>query len=192
MALLLLISGPPGAGKTTLGTRLAQDLGLPFFSKDGIKETLFDRLGWRDREWSRQLGAASAVLLFYCIERQLAAGQSLVVESAFQAAYDAPRLEALRARRAFRVLEVHCTAEIEVLLARFQQRALTHQRHPGHGEQAQIEELRANLIKGVYQPISTPDEVLTVDTTDVAALEDQRLFEEITAVLLERGGERLP
>ncbi len=190
--LLLLISGPPGAGKTTLGTRLAHDLGLPFFNKDGIKETLFDTLGWKDRAWSRQLGVASTALLFYCIERHLEAGQSVVAESAFQATYDAPRLEALRQHYRVRVLEVFCMAAPEVLLARFQQRAQNGQRHPGHGEQAQVEELRANLLKGVYQPISAEGAMLTIDTTDVATLEYQRLFQEISLALLESEGERMP
>ena len=179
--LLLLISGPPGAGKTTLGTRLAHDLSLPFFNKDGIKETLFNTLGWKDRAWSRQLGIASAMLLFYCIEQQLEAGQSLVAESAFQALYDAPRLAALQQRYRVRVLEVFCRAEPEVLLARFQQRAQDGQRHPGHGEQAQVEELRANLLKGIYQPLSISGTVLTVDTTDSAALDYQSLLQEISA-----------
>lgn len=62
-ALLILISGPPGAGKTMLGAKIAQALGLPFLNKDGIKEIPFDTLGAKDRAWSRQLGVASTALL---------------------------------------------------------------------------------------------------------------------------------
>jgi 2-phosphoglycerate kinase len=51
--LLVIITGPPAAGKTTLGRQLAGALSLPFIHKDGIKEILFDVLGWRDRAWSR-------------------------------------------------------------------------------------------------------------------------------------------
>jgi predicted kinase len=127
-------SGPPGAGKTTLGAKIAQELGVPFFNKDGIKEVLFDTLGWKDREWSRQLGIASTALLFHVIERQLAAGQSLVAESAFQTEFDAPRLKGLQERHHFQTLEVYCTAEIDVLLARFAGRAQSAERHPGHGD----------------------------------------------------------
>jgi adenylate kinase family enzyme len=122
-ALLILVSGPPGAGKTTLGIKIVQKLGIPFVNKDGIKETLFDTLGRKDREWSRRLGIASTALPFHIIERQLAAGQSLVAESAFQVAFNAPRLDALKQKYHFQRLEVHCTAEIEVLLARFAERA---------------------------------------------------------------------
>ena len=39
--LLIIISGPPGAGKTTLGNHISAELHLPFIHKDGIKETLF-------------------------------------------------------------------------------------------------------------------------------------------------------
>jgi adenylate kinase family enzyme len=180
-ALLVLISGPPGAGKTTLGAKIAQELGIPFINKDGIKELLFDTLGVRDRQWSRQLGIASTVLLFHVIERQLAAGQSLVAESAFHTVFDAPRLKRLQERCRFQTLEVYCAAETEALLARFISRAQSAERHPGHGEQSQPDELRANLERGVYAPLSAPGAALIVDTTDFASVDDQRLIRQLRA-----------
>ena len=47
-SLLIIINGAPCTGKTTLGRKLAKQLRLPFLSKDGIKEVLFDTLGWED------------------------------------------------------------------------------------------------------------------------------------------------
>jgi predicted kinase len=178
-ALLVLISGPPGAGKTTLGTAIARELGIPFINKDGIKEVLFDTLGVKDREWSRQLGIASTTLLFHVIERQLAAGQSVVAESAFQTAFDVPQLKRLQEQYHFQTVEVHCMAETEVLLARFVRRAQSTERHPGHGEQGQPDELRANLERGVYAPLSLSGEALIVDTTDFARVDDQRLMRQL-------------
>lgn len=32
--MLIIVSGPPGSGKPTLGTRVAQKFELPFFPKD--------------------------------------------------------------------------------------------------------------------------------------------------------------
>jgi predicted kinase len=70
--LLLLISGHPASGKTTLAQQLAPLLHLPLLSKDVIKEALYDTLGWSDHPWAHQFGAASGAVLFAMIERQLA------------------------------------------------------------------------------------------------------------------------
>lgn len=41
---IVLVSGAPGAGKTTIAQPLAEALGFPLLSKDHIKETLYDSL----------------------------------------------------------------------------------------------------------------------------------------------------
>ncbi|HEX8858768.1 MAG TPA: AAA family ATPase [Actinomycetes bacterium] len=46
---LVLVTGPPASGKTTLARPLAFSLGLPLLGKDTIKEALFDTLGNGDR-----------------------------------------------------------------------------------------------------------------------------------------------
>lgn len=72
--LLILITGHPCTGKTTLGKRLAEELNLPFVSKDDFKELLFDTLGWKDREWSKKLGTASYTILYHVAESILKTG----------------------------------------------------------------------------------------------------------------------
>ena len=79
--LVIIISGPPCTGKTTVGKRLAETFNLPFINKDEIKELLFERLGWSDRSWSKLLSLVSYDLLFYFTESRLRAGNSLIVEN---------------------------------------------------------------------------------------------------------------
>ena len=42
---ILLVSGAPASGKSTLARALAQIFAYPLISKDTIKESLFDSLG---------------------------------------------------------------------------------------------------------------------------------------------------
>ena len=46
---LIIVTGAPGTGKTTLALDLSRRLGLPVLSRDDLKERLFDRIGWKDR-----------------------------------------------------------------------------------------------------------------------------------------------
>ncbi len=43
---VVLVTGAPGAGKTTLAVPLAAELGFALLAKDRIKETLAETLGW--------------------------------------------------------------------------------------------------------------------------------------------------
>jgi predicted kinase len=108
-ASVILIGGPPAAGKTTVGRRIAQELGLPFVHRDGIKETLFDSLGWRDRTWSQKLGGASWDLLFYFAKLLLASGQSFVLESNFDPVRHAPIVR--ECKRATHLLLRRCSVK---------------------------------------------------------------------------------
>lgn len=60
--LIVPVLGLPGAGKTTLGKKVADALNLPFISKDDIKVKLFDVYGWKNRETSKQAGVATIAL----------------------------------------------------------------------------------------------------------------------------------
>lgn len=168
---LIAVSGAPGTGKTTLGRRLAADLQLPYFGKDLIKEALFDSLGAKDREWSARLGVASIRLLFELIEGQLRAGRSLVAESNYRREYDVPRFEAFRERYTFRMVEVHCKADRQVLFSRLEQRSDSGERHAGHADREVFAELDEALSHGAFDPLALAD-VIVVDTTTEFACVD--------------------
>jgi predicted kinase len=177
--LLIIVSGPPGAGKTTLARRIAKELGLPLLARDDIKELLFDTLGWSDRRWSRKLGLASWRLLYHVLEELLKANQSLVVESNFRKEFASEELGALQGRYRLEVVQVVCKADSDTLLKRFKQRAESGERHPGHVDHLNYEEFEAVLRRGGWDALEIDSRVLTVDTTDFETVDYDQIINDI-------------
>lgn len=177
--LLLIISGHPCTGKTTLGRRLAADLHLPFLHKDGIKERLFDTLGTKDREWSRTLGQATYSLLFYMVEVQLTAGKSVIVESNFAPQQGTQEFRALQARHTFSTFQLQCLASGPVLLERFKCRSASNERHSGHQDHLNYDEMESRFMAGYEGSLDIDSALYTLDTTDFSTIDYPALLQAI-------------
>ncbi len=170
--LLVIVNGPPGAGKTTLGRKLAQETGLPFISKDDIKEILFDILGWEDREWSKKLGHASMEILFHLAECELRAGRSALLETAFHVAFHTGRFLDLASRYGCEFLQIYCRATEQVLYERLQKRVRSGERHPGHSDPLlTFDQFREILERGTYSVLEIGGSLIEIDTGDLAKVD---------------------
>ncbi len=160
--LVVIVTGPPAAGKTPIARGLAARLRLPLVAKDTIKEALFDGLGTGDLAWSQRLGEATYLAMLGLAEESVAAGGSLVLEANFIRGREA-RLAALPAR----FVQVHCSAPAEVLVERYGSR----ERHPGHVDSERIDALREAVETGRHDPLELPGETIRIDTTRPADLD---------------------
>ena len=161
--MLLVVTGPPASGKTSLAQALANELGLPWISKDALKETLYDLLGSGD-ELEPRLEEAARRLLLTVAEQQLASGLSAIVESNFDRDADPAPLERLWREHPTRVVQIHCGGEQTQLLERFEERVASGERHPGHADRP--EEVRDDMERGRWDPLDLPGELIEVDLSD--------------------------
>lgn len=162
--LLVVVTGPPAAGKTTLARELAARLRLPLIAKDTIKEALFDRLGTGDLARSARLGDATYRAMQALTVDSVAAGASLVLEGNLVRGSE---LEAALASLPARFFQVHCSAPVELLIERYDTRT----RHPGHIDADRVEALREAVDTGRHEPLDLPGETIRVDTTQPVDIE---------------------
>jgi predicted kinase len=162
---IVVVSGVPGSGKTTLARALAPGLGLPLISKDTIKEALFDALGTGDLAWSQRLGRASHQVMYALA----AEARSAVLESHFWRGMADDDLRALGRP----LVQVYCRCPLEVATTRYLERVAAPDRHPGHLPEHQAEEVIAGWATREPEPLDLGAPLIEVDTTtpvDVGAL----------------------
>lgn len=183
LPLVIIITGPPCSGKTTLGRKIAEKFKLPFIHKDGIKELLFNHLGGKDREWSKEMSRLSYSLVFYFFEILLQAENSIIIESNFSDEEHTAQFLKLRQQHDFMILQINCYADGNILLKRFNDRVTFKIRHPGHVDSVLIEELKPLLLQGSLPPLKLDGQIFQLDTTEFDNIDYTSLFLEIESYL---------
>lgn len=160
---LVIISGPPGAGKSTLARPLANALGLPLISKDAIKEQLADALGDTALNISRKLGLAATMQLYATANELLRYGHGVVVESFFHKGISEQDLFGLV--QTSQAVLVHVHADNEILFSRNERRASDPERHPIHQDANRMVDLKRYLAEGVADMLELDCPNIVIDTT---------------------------
>jgi predicted kinase len=176
---IIVISGLPASGKTSIASEISRRLTVPFVSRDGMKEVLFDHLDWKDREWSKKLGMASYSLLYYFIESLLRSNTSCVVESNFKPEFDNQKFWTLKEKYDFTVVQILCKADGAVLFERFKQRAESGERHPGHVDTSNYDEFKNALLSGRCDPLDMQGNVIEVNTTDFGKVDIDAILRKV-------------
>ena len=154
---LIVVTGPPGAGKTTIGAALRDRLGLPLIAKDALKETLGDALEFDgDRHESRRLGVATFRVQFAVVHELLAAGVSLIAEGNFGPDW-------FKSLPPARITQLHVWAAPETLRGRMLARD-TH-RHPVHYDREAADEIAERAAGGEWPPLQIGGRLIEIDTT---------------------------
>jgi len=185
-AKMILITGLPSTGKTHLAKIVSTSFSLPLFSKDEIKETLFNHLGYSDRMWSKKLGVASFGLLYKLIETQLKSNQSLIAETYFKSELASPILSRLQTKYRCSILQIKCFAHSATLIKRFTKRAQSKERHPGHKDSENLLEWKNHIKHTNCTFLDLDCQRIEFDTNTFESINYQKLKMDIKSFLNEK------
>ncbi|MFK7904564.1 MAG: AAA family ATPase [Chitinophagales bacterium] len=177
---LILLTGPPATGKTTLSIKISQELKLLLFSKDEFKELLYDCDNYSNKDEEERLavfGKSSFQIVQLVIKKLLLSEISCVIDANFNRRFIGDFLKTLKESHNihFSMIEINMRCDGEVLLERFKNRPNRHKAHNTDIYQKSIEE---TLLTGHFERIDFPSKYIEVDTTNFNTI-DRHLINRI-------------
>ena len=165
---IIIITGELASGKTSYGRKISQELKIPFFGKDEIKEVLFDSINNMNSDYyaKQKIGVHSYAVFYYIMEMQMKVGMPLIVESNFTKE-SVDIIKKLINKYDYNSITVRFEGDLQILHKRFLKRENSSERHKGlvaNGMFDDFENFKKTAIKSKDFKIN--DDEIVIDTTD--------------------------
>lgn len=162
---LIVVTGRPGAGKTTLAHALAREMRCPAFCRDEFKEGLVQTLSHATSNNHAQINLVVYDTFFQAIELLLRNHITLIAEAAFQHKLWMPKLQPLQAIADIRL--VVCSVDPALARTRYLERSIVDPAREHYHPHTSIQpnEQDSEVITP-YQPPQLAAPTLHVDTSN--------------------------
>ncbi|MEV8374377.1 AAA family ATPase [Kribbella sp. NPDC056861] len=161
--MLIVVSGPPGSGKTTLAHQVAAAVGCPAICRDEIKEGMAHATPGFVPGPGDPLTMRTLATFFDVIGLLIGRGTTMVAEAAFQDRVWRPGLTPFLGMADLRI--IHCTVAAEVAYERITTRATDNPHRKAHEDGHRPADTWRNA-HDAFDPINLPVPILAVDTSD--------------------------
>lgn len=164
--LLIVVTGRPASGKTTLANILSEKIKLPLFSRDEFKEGYINTVGFHHNELNNEVNSDIYETFFMAANLLISRRISIIIEAAFQHKLWEPKLSSYLSRAEVKI--VICKILPELAIARFSSRALNDpDREKYHGDKPiHLAPRETRLSVTEYKTLNMPVPTLEVDTVN--------------------------
>ena len=177
---LILVTGSPAAGKTTLATKISERLDIPVFARDRITEVLWDAPAPGEKV-PNQFGPASVEIIFHIIEQFMKSHCSLIIESYWNYNLVNDRLVKLKEKYNYNTITFRLFGKPEILYQRFYAREKTSERHEGLKgvPQMTLDQFIAKIERTGCDKIDIGGTTIDIDTSDFNNMNMEQIIRDI-------------
>lgn len=125
---LVIITGAPASGKSSIAESLGKKLCIDVISKDEFKVELFEKFGFTNHAEKRKLSIKGEQIMYETIEHYIEQNKNLIVDNHFKH-FDVLREILSRASVDVVVKCVYCVANYKILAKRYNERISSGNRH---------------------------------------------------------------
>ena len=156
---LIILTGAPASGKSSIAEAVGAKLGIDVISKDGCKIELFEKYGFTNHAEKKKLSIEGERIMHNTIKNYVHQNTDLIVDNNFKN-FNAVREILKQANVDVEIKCVYCLADYDILAKRYNERISSGNRH-----RALYTLNQYPVIEGVsaFHPLITRDDVQRIE-----------------------------